>query len=330
MNKEYVNRLISTGVIERAMSFGLNKEIISNANIAVEIVTDDRNDWYVSKKSSLLNTIDVVKSRHVDDGDSKCISDTVLHWLNDIEEKYKNNLVIDKDVAETFLDSIEQLQFRVEAISYDIISQKSPIDIRVTKEMLITAIDSIKEKEESVALLLSSDIKNTIEKIYSLLTSLNNATLTLNSYIGSTLALMDMIDDNTSASAINDFKNKQLSSLSADIDTIIEKTCIKNRQSDMTDLLYGETNINIIANAEWYSTSKESIECKIFEPFNIALSLRESINTSKLSTIYDSMPYEHKLKLISIKLKMDMMVDMIAIEGSKLEKFVSDPLNENE
>lgn len=330
MDKEYVNRLITTGLVDKAMSFGLNKHCIANSNIAIEIVVDNSNSWHTSKKSSLLNTIDLVKSRHVDDGESKCISDTVLYWLNDIEEKHKNNLLIDKETAETFFDSIEQLQFRVEAISYDIITQKLPLDIRVTKEMLLSAIESIKEKEESVALLISSDITNTIEKIYSLLTALNNATLTINSYIGSVLALMDMIDDSTSTSAINDFKYKQLLTLSDSIQSIVEKICVKNRQSDMTELLSERTDINTIANLEWFTTSKESLEYKMFEPFNTALSLRESMDTAKLSTVYDSMSYEHKMKLISIKLKLDMIVDMIAIEGSKLEKFISNPLDENE
>ena len=144
MDKEYVNRLITTGLVDKAMSFGLNKHCIANSNIAVEIVVDNSNIWHTSKKSSLLNTIDLVKSRHIDDGENKCISDTVLYWLNDIEEKHKNNLLIDKETAETFFDSIEQLQFRVEAISYDIITQKVPLDIRVTKEMLLSDIESIK------------------------------------------------------------------------------------------------------------------------------------------------------------------------------------------
>lgn len=144
-----------------------------------------------SIKTYLKNALKLVRSRSVPSEDIVANeADKLEMSMKIISDAYANDLtftVMDKD---TYISNVEEFLSRLEAIAYELLSEIKTATVAVTPAMLIDSLAAIKDNENYEPIIISTGVRQALNKIDVLEEAINNVVISMNAYIGAVTVLL--------------------------------------------------------------------------------------------------------------------------------------------
>lgn len=324
MVMEDVRKIMETGRIGRALSWANNKDALETEDSCMGIILDSCTVWAVTRRYEIKCALELLRSRSIDESDEHIQADKLESIINELDELKEKNLSITQELKDTYVEYMRATKEMVSNIGYNILTEKKALKIFITPDLLNNSIKIANESiEDSKALIVSTNLVNSIKHISTQLDTLSSLILYANSYIGGELAIMDMISNDDISESIRQHRANCIMQLLSKTDDLISDRIInKHNTRDMSVVLMG--GVEGIEEVDKYFTTPNSIDGYITKPFERALGLLASLKLDALTTIYDDVDDDRvKRGIITFKLKIDMLLDLIALEGGVIENFIN-------
>lgn len=323
MVMEDVSKIMETGRIDRALAWANNKDVLESEESCMSIIIERGSVWAATRRYEIRCALELLRSRSIIDSEELEHANKLEEIMKELDDLREENLLISRELVDTYMHYMASVKDKVSNIGYAILTEKRPLKIFITADLLNNSIKIANESiEHSSALITSTGLVNSIRKLSSQLNTLDDIILYANSYIGSELVLMDMINNDDVSNTINNHRFRSIKQLLDKTDELIDGLVRNTSSRDMAVILSGA--VEAIENTDTHFTTPDSINMLITQPFERSLSLLASLKLDSLTTIYDDIDsYEVKRLIVAFKLKIDMLLDLIALEGGVIEKFIN-------
>ena len=322
--KEDVQKIINTNALEKALKFSLvdNSNLSNIETLADIIVTPDKGAAYSREKQKYIINAASVVSALTGNPEEVNIGDTILNQLNYLKSVANDGLALPVDQLDLFAENIILLIEKLRGMAVETLSEKGLLKLGVSPSIFMDAVNKVKANPESASIIMSSGVVNAINKLSIYLTTLSDMVLSINTYVGGDAALLDMVSAQANRPSIYTYRLSKLRDLSETVRQSLNILKDNNYtgQRDMTALLDG--SVDTMLEYDEYILSEENLMTNLFNVFDAAISDLASLRLDGLQTIYDAIGDESKVLLIGIKLKVDLLLDLILINGRILEDFL--------